>query len=112
MPSELLLLYFGLLQCLPHTVSVVPTSIVVEGPGSVTVSEVATTVGALAASIRASITSIQLSQASSAVSAFTSVTVSAIVANKDGALVIYAASTVQVLRHNVALQRSYYFSMC
>ena len=46
MPSELLLLYFGLLQCLPHTVSVVPTSIVVESPASVTVSAVATTVGA------------------------------------------------------------------
>ena len=59
MHPELLLLYFRLLQCLTHMVSVVPTSIAVEGPASYTVSTVITNVGALAVSIHASITSIQ-----------------------------------------------------
>ena len=54
MPPQLLLLYFSLLQCLPHTVSAVSTSSAVKAPVSVTVSAVATNVGA--ATVLASVT--------------------------------------------------------
>ena len=65
MPPQLLLLYFSLLQCLPHTASAVSTSSAVKAPVSVTVSAVATNVGAATALASVTVSFVVANQKSS-----------------------------------------------
>ena len=65
MPPQLLLLYISLLQCLPHTVSAVATSSAIKAPVSVTVSAVATNVGAATALASVRMTFVFVNQKSS-----------------------------------------------
>ena len=86
MPPQLLLLFFSLLQCLPHTDSAVSVSSAVKATASVTVSAVATNVGAA--------------------TALASVTVSFIVANKQSSCYLTAPTVPAFVTMQLDLSRA------